>query len=72
MIRRIISNYDFLDISDSLGFGDYEFDRFCFIGIQIDGELYVCGGQDPYFDNERFHNIRTKLFEILKVDINMT
>jgi len=71
MIRRIISNYDFLDISDRLGFGDYEFDRFCFIGIQIDGEFYVCGGQDPYSNNERFHNIRTKLFEILNVDINM-
>jgi hypothetical protein len=67
-IRKIISNYGILDIPDNLGFADYEFDRFCYIGIQINGELYVCGGQDPYSNNKRFFNIRSKITSLLGID----
>lgn len=69
-IRELISKYDILRIADNLGFAGYEFDRFCYIGIQIGDELYVCGGQNPFYHNVRFSNIRYQIAKILNTDFN--
>ena len=56
-IVKTISNYDFLSISDDLEFGGYEIGMYAYIGIRINGEEYVAGGNYPYSDDIRFVNI---------------
>lgn len=68
-IRKIVSNYNILQIPNNLGFGGYEFDTFIYIGIKIDGELYICGGQDDYSNNKRFYEIRSQIMKIFGIII---
>lgn len=67
-IKRILSNYDIFQITDNLGFGGYAFDKFVYIGLKTGEKLYVCGGQDPYSNNERFYNIYSRIVKTLNID----
>lgn len=66
-IRKILSNYNIMQVPNNLGIGGYEFDSFVYIGIKTNGQLYVCGGQDPYSNNNRFYEIRSQIMKIFGI-----
>jgi len=64
---QAISNYDFMDIPDNLGFCDYESWTYSYIGILIDGKIYVAGGEDYYYGDVRYTHILRLLTGLLDI-----
>ncbi|MCL2672622.1 MAG: hypothetical protein FWF10_11410 [Clostridiales bacterium] len=64
---QTVSNNDFWDIPDALGLYDYESWTYSYIGIQMDDEIYVAGGEDSYYGDIRYIRILRLLTELLGI-----
>ncbi|MCL2671032.1 MAG: hypothetical protein FWF10_03235 [Clostridiales bacterium] len=66
-VQRLVSNYNLLQIPDNLGFASYEFDKYVYLDISIDGAHYICGGQSPFSYNARFKAMCQQIFHLLGI-----
>lgn len=54
---QVLINNNFRTMPNEIGFGDYEFQQYVYIGVKIDGTWYYSGGDHPYSRNARFEAI---------------
>lgn len=60
---QIISNNDFLSLPKQIGVGGLDLKSYSYIGIKINGDWYVSGGDTPDKKNERYAIIYSALRE---------